>query len=165
MLNENINYSMPNYIDSTNVSPNIYSDTDTDISLNSNDEHNIIVNRECINDNIEDNKYCLICMDESRRDNLILNKTYISSGDCNCEYYIHHSCFREWLAVKYSPKTTTMKCLICRSDIRIKENCCNYYCNYCCKNFYYCLNPRCMFYMVTSGLVLLILMSSDINVF
>lgn len=176
MLNENINYSVPNNIDCTNVSPNIYSDTDTetdtDISLNSNDEHNITVNREYINDDIEDNKYCLICMDETRTDNLILNKTYISSSHCNCEYYIHNSCFREWLAVKYSPKTTIIKCLICRSDVHIKENCCNYYynnciyySNYCCKYLYYCLNPRCMFYVVTTSLVLLILVSSDGNVY
>ena len=165
MLNEN---SIPNYIDSTNintnVSPNVSSDTDTDSNTNLNNEHNVVIEPELV----DDSKLCLICMDENRVDNLVLNKIYITSSECNCEYYIHPKCFREWLAVKYRPKTTLIKCLICRSNVRIKENCCDYCCNccnYCCKYLYYYVNPRCMFYLVTSFLVLLILISSDGNVF
>lgn len=163
MLNENIDNSMSNYINSTNESPNVYLDSDD--NSNYSEQHNIIVNSDLTNDNIEDNTLCLICMDDNKTDNLILNKTYIRYSECNCEYYIHHMCYRKWLAIKYTPNTNIIKCLICRSNVYLKENCCNRCLNYCCKNFYYCFNARCIFYMITSSLVLLILMSSDVNIF
>ena len=107
---------------------------------------------------IHDNKFCIICMDEEQTDNLVLNKNFLISSACQCEYYVHHLCFKKWLTINYTARSRVIKCLICRSNVRINDPCRD-----CCNCFYGCFNPRCLFYVITCGLVILILMSSDIN--
>lgn len=86
-------------------------------------EYHIIINNPLINNSnnykIEKNekdcdKNCVICLEYyDNNNNISILHSNLINANCECEYYIHKTCFSKWL--KNRP-TNEMNCLICSSN-------------------------------------------------
>ena len=85
-----------------------------------NDNHKTIIN-PLVNDNniidikteSESEKVCVICLEiYDINKNISISHSNLINAECNCEYYIHKTCFTKWL--KNRP-TNEINCIICSS--------------------------------------------------
>ena len=122
MLENNLSYNSQNqepypdrssYNDlESNIQTDIQPDIQPDIDI-SNDE--LSSSTDSLNDNV-----CIICLEDDDTHKLYSNKSYIHISKCNCKFYVHDHCFRQWIDVRFNG-SKYIKCLVCNSKLRLKN--------------------------------------------
>jgi hypothetical protein len=62
---------------------------------------------------------CVICLECTFEKNKIpFHCNNFIESECECDYYIHKDCFRQWMKAR---PTNDIKCLICASDAKFHQ--------------------------------------------
>ena len=59
---------------------------------------------------------CIICLEADGEARLL--STDLHTGECECQYWVHKACMRQWLETKPSQ---SLKCINCGSKVELRD--------------------------------------------